>query len=144
MIVVTKRTKITRILRVPVYAANDFALYPIQRNSSAASSSPADKLEAEPQETYLLGLIKSHLYSAPFYFTYDTKYNLTMRLQQQQEERRDDEKEKPLWESVGLGSLRLSAARQLTSMNESEPGRRQVLLEQALAQENDQRDDDRH
>ncbi|GAA5898898.1 uncharacterized protein JCM6883_003464 [Sporobolomyces salmoneus] len=97
LIVITKRTKITRILQVPVYSANDFALYPISRNSP---SSTVESLTEQPQETYLLGLIKSHLYSAPFYFTYDQKYNLTMRLQQQQEERGDEEKEKPLWETA--------------------------------------------
>ncbi|GAA5949454.1 hypothetical protein JCM3765_002666 [Sporobolomyces pararoseus] len=92
LIVITKRTKITRILQVQVYTANDFALYPIQHHSH----SPTDALKDQPQETYLLGLIKSHLYSAPFYFTYDKKYNVTMRLQQQTEE---EDKDKPLWET---------------------------------------------
>ncbi|GAA5995681.1 hypothetical protein JCM5350_006638 [Sporobolomyces pararoseus] len=90
LIVITKRTKITRVLQVPVYTANDFALYPIQPHQLH------HPLKDQPQETYLLGLIKSHLYSAPFYFTYDKKYNVTMRLQQQTEE---EDKDKPLWET---------------------------------------------
>jgi len=98
--VITKRSKITRILQVPIYTANDFALYPISRNSNHSTSEALKSGGA--QETYLLGLIKSHLYSAPFYFGYDEKYNVTMRLQQQIQEKQQDENEKekkPLWET---------------------------------------------
>ncbi|GAA6005280.1 hypothetical protein JCM11491_002644 [Sporobolomyces phaffii] len=91
LIVITKRHKVTRILSTPVYSATDFAVYPIQRS---ASSSPAEHLKNQPEEAYLLGLIKSHLYSAPFYFTYGNGYNLTMRLQQQA-----PDNAKPLWET---------------------------------------------
>lgn len=39
-------------------------------------------LLGQPDEAYLLGLLKSHLYSAPFYFTYGG-YDVTTRLQEQ-------------------------------------------------------------
>ncbi|GAA5941368.1 uncharacterized protein JCM15063_006076 [Sporobolomyces koalae] len=89
LIVITKRTKVTKILSTTVYSATDFAVYPIQRTHSG-------ELLHQPQETYLLGLIKTHLYSAPFYFTYNSGWNVTTRLQEQT----PDSRQKPLWETA--------------------------------------------
>ncbi|BGP34362.1 Phosphoinositide phosphatase sac1 [Rhodotorula toruloides] len=86
LIVITKRTKVATVFTSPIYAANDFSVFPLERSSSA-------ELVKHPQEAYLLGLIKSHLYSAPFYFTYGA-YNVTSRLQEQ------EPSEKPLWETA--------------------------------------------
>ncbi|GAA5859366.1 hypothetical protein JCM5353_004677 [Sporobolomyces roseus] len=89
LIVITKRTKIARLLSSTVYSATDFAVFPIEPSSSSSS------ISANPEETYLLGLIKSHLYSAPFYFTYGG-WNVTTRLQEQG----SASFEKPLWETA--------------------------------------------
>ncbi|GAA5846460.1 hypothetical protein JCM11251_007836, partial [Rhodosporidiobolus azoricus] len=86
LIVITKRTKVATVFTTPVYSATDFSVFPIERDSSA-------ELLKQPHEAYLLGLIKSHLYSAPFYFSYGG-YNVTARLQQQ------EPSEKPLWETA--------------------------------------------
>ncbi|BGP02525.1 Phosphatidylinositol-3-phosphatase SAC1 [Rhodotorula toruloides] len=86
LIVITKRTKVATVFTSPIYSANDFSVFPLERSSSA-------ELVKHPQEAYLLGLIKSHLYSAPFYFTYGG-YNVTSRLQEQ------EPSEKPLWETA--------------------------------------------
>ncbi|GAA5975561.1 hypothetical protein JCM11641_003534 [Rhodosporidiobolus odoratus] len=86
LIVVTKRTKVATVFTTSVYSATDFSVFPIDRGTSA-------ELLKQPQEAYLLGLIKSHLFSAPFYFTYGG-YNVTSRLQQQ------EPSQKPLWETA--------------------------------------------
>ncbi|GJN93420.1 hypothetical protein Rhopal_006475-T1 [Rhodotorula paludigena] len=86
LIVITKRTKVATVLGHAVYAAGDFSVFPLERQSHA-------ELLKQPNEAYLLGLVKSHLYSAPFYFTYGG-YNVTTRLQQQ------ELSDKPLWESA--------------------------------------------
>ncbi|GAA5985256.1 hypothetical protein JCM10908_002588 [Rhodotorula pacifica] len=83
LIVITKRTKVATVLSTAVYSASDFSVFPIDRSASSAD------LVKQPEEAYLLGLVKSHLYSAPFYFTYGTGagrgagYNVTTRLQEQ-------------------------------------------------------------
>ncbi|KWU45084.1 hypothetical protein RHOSPDRAFT_33333 [Rhodotorula sp. JG-1b] len=77
LIVITKRTKVATVLGSAVYAASDFSVFPIDRSANNAD------LVKNPEESYLLGLVKSHLYSAPFYFTYGG-YNVTTRLQEQQ------------------------------------------------------------
>ncbi|GAA6022279.1 hypothetical protein JCM10207_008913 [Rhodosporidiobolus poonsookiae] len=86
LIVITKRTKVATVFQTPVYSATDFSVFPIDRGTSA-------ELLKQPEEAYLLGLVKSHLYSAPFYFSYGG-YNVTARLQQQ------EPSEKPLWETA--------------------------------------------
>ncbi|GAA6054500.1 hypothetical protein JCM3770_001019 [Rhodotorula araucariae] len=86
LIVVTKRTKVATVFGSAVFAATDFSLFPLERASTA-------DLLKQPDEAYLLGLVKSHLYSAPFYFTYGG-YNVTSRLQQQ------EPSDKPLWETA--------------------------------------------
>ena len=74
------------MLNTPVYAAEDFSVFPIERSTTVA-------LLGQPDEAYLLGLLKSHLYSAPFYFTYGN-YDVTKRLQEQ------NSSAAPLYESV--------------------------------------------
>lgn len=112
LIVITKRTKVATVFTTPIYAANDFSVFPLERSSSA-------ELVKHPQEAYLLGLIKSHLYSAPFYFTYGG-YNVTSRLQEQ------EPSEKPLWETVcAIGGS--GCERSLTDGSRS--GGRPILLE---------------
>ncbi|GAA6061613.1 hypothetical protein JCM10212_000955 [Sporobolomyces blumeae] len=87
LIVITKRQKVARVLSSIVYSATDFAVFPIERASTT-------DLLRQPEEAYLLGLIKSHLYSAPFYFTYGG-WNVTTRLQAQ-----EAHGDKPLWETA--------------------------------------------
>ncbi|BGP26710.1 Phosphoinositide phosphatase sac1 [Rhodotorula toruloides] len=86
LIVITKRTKVATVFTTPIYAVNDFSVFPLERSSSV-------ELVNDPKEAYLLGLIKSHLYSAPFCFTYGG-YNVTSRLQEQ------EPSDKPLWETA--------------------------------------------
>ncbi len=89
MILITKRSKVAKIFGTTIYSATDFAVFPIDRRSQA-------QLVAQPDEAYLLGLVKAHLYSAPFYFTYGG-YNVCTRLQAQAA---PGEKEKPFWQQV--------------------------------------------
>ncbi|KAI5478928.1 inositol/phosphatidylinositol phosphatase [Pseudohyphozyma bogoriensis] len=88
LVVITKRTKVARVFTTPIYSATDFAVFPIDRSTTAA-------LLANVNEAYLLGLLKSHLFSAPFYFTYGG-YDLTRKLQWQQA----NQTGKPLWEAA--------------------------------------------
>lgn len=75
LIVITKRKQVGNVLSTPIYTATDFAVYPLEKSSNLT-------LLSQPDEAYLLGLLKSHLFSAPFYFTYGG-YNVTTRLQTQ-------------------------------------------------------------
>ena len=101
LIVITKRTKVATVLGSAVYAASDFSVFPIDRSANNAD------LVKNPEESYLLGLVKSHLYSAPFYFTYGG-YNVTTRLQEQQPPPAGADGDnhsvasKPFWQAVGL------------------------------------------
>lgn len=83
---ITKRKKVATVLNTPVYAAQDFSVFPIERSTTVA-------LLGQPDEAYLLGLLKSHLYSAPFYYTYGG-YDVTKRVQEQ------SGSDQALWESV--------------------------------------------
>lgn len=101
-------------------------MFPIDRRSQT-------QLLAQPDEAYLLGLVKAHLYSAPFYFTYGG-YNVCTRLQAQAA---PGEKQKPFWQQVSSwevgvrvasdGGARADGVRVLGA------GGRPLLLEQALA-----------
>lgn len=99
LIVITKRTKVATVLGSAVYAASDFSVFPIDRAANNAD------LVKNPEESYLLGLVKSHLYSAPFYFTYGG-YNVTTRLQEQQPDAGNNNSNslatKPFWQSASL------------------------------------------
>lgn len=105
LIVITKRTKVATVLGAAVYAAADFSVFPIDHAASNA------RLVKDPEEAYLLGLVKSHLYSAPFYFTYGAGYNITTRLQEQLPAAA--EPPKPLWQTVSPApfSFRVLAVR---------------------------------
>lgn len=110
LVVVTARTLVADVLGTPVYAAKDFSVFPLDR-------SPTVALLAHPDEAYLLGLLKTHLFSAPFYFTYGG-YNLTQRLQEQV--LRDPAK--PFFETVRCP---------FPTRAEQDTVRRALLLEQA-------------
>lgn len=76
LVVITSRSHVTNITKdAPVYMATDFRLFPI--------SAKADKslLVKHPVEKTLIELLKGHLYSAPFYFSYG--WDLTSSLQRQ-------------------------------------------------------------
>ncbi|CAO1636460.1 unnamed protein product [Parajaminaea phylloscopi] len=74
LVVITARSHVTTLLGSPIYMATDFRLFPI--------SPKADKsLMKHPVEKTLLELLKSHLYSAPFYFSHG--WDLTSSLQRQ-------------------------------------------------------------
>ena len=103
LVVITKRKLVSTILNTAIYAATDFSVFPVDRATTV-------ELLAHPDEAYLLGLLKAHLFSAPFYFTYGG-YNVTNRLQQQ---KLNDERS--FWETVGCVSLRqLSVAHTSTN-----------------------------
>jgi hypothetical protein len=97
LVVITKRKKVATVLSTPVYAATDFSVFPLERSTSVA-------LLAQPDEAYLLGLLKAHLYSAPFYFTYGGNFDVTTRLQYQK-------RGQPLFEAVSSQSSRHLAPR---------------------------------
>lgn len=74
IVVITARSHVTTLLGSPIYMATDFRLLPV--------SPKADKtLMKHPVEKTLLELLKSHLYSAPFYFSHG--WDLTSSLQRQ-------------------------------------------------------------
>ncbi|BGP13525.1 hypothetical protein JCM10213_005361 [Rhodosporidiobolus nylandii] len=93
LILITKRQKVATLLSTAIYTATDFSLFPLDRDSPT-------ELLSQPKEAYLLGLVKSHLYSAPFYFGYGEGYNVTCRLQAQEEAQKEGEEGKSLWETA--------------------------------------------
>lgn len=97
LVVITKRKKVATVLGTAVFAAQDFSVFPIERSTTVA-------LLGQPDESYLLGLLKSHLYSAPFYFTYGG-YDVTKRLQEQ------TSSDAPFYESVSSPLRRSSPSR---------------------------------
>jgi len=95
LIIIKSSRRVAQVLETDIHEATDFGLYPIDPSAGNAASSLSHKTA---EEKYLLGLVKAHLYSAPFYFTYGS-YDLTTRLQAQATGTSDpSEKEKPLWE----------------------------------------------
>lgn len=92
LIMITSRRRIIRILDTDVYLATDFKVYPIR----PPSSNLGDKLSThKADETFLLSLVKGHLYSGPFYYTYGG-IDLTSRMQKQ-----DLSNTQPMWKRVG-------------------------------------------
>ncbi|PWN22634.1 hypothetical protein BCV69DRAFT_280226 [Microstroma glucosiphilum] len=86
LVVITSRSHVTTLLDSPVYMATDFRVFPL--------SSKADR--HHPIDRTLLGLLKSHLYSAPFYFSYG--WDLTSSLQRQARvTKQAGEKAVPAW-----------------------------------------------
>ncbi|GAA6022266.1 hypothetical protein JCM8202_001999 [Rhodotorula sphaerocarpa] len=92
LIVITKRTKVATVFGSPVFAASDFSVFPLDRSAGAST---ATNLLKSPEESYLLGLVKTHLDTAPFYFTYGG-YSLATRLQEQKVGGAD----KPFWQQA--------------------------------------------
>lgn len=75
LIVITAKKQVATLLGAAVYLATDFRVLPIDSDANRNSTMQ------HPIEKTLLGLLKTHLYSAPFYFSYD--YDLTSSMQRQ-------------------------------------------------------------
>ncbi|GAA98455.1 uncharacterized protein L969DRAFT_61487 [Mixia osmundae IAM 14324] len=80
IILITGIKRVATLLSHPVYQATDFKVFAIEPMPFEWT---VDKVLAagHPNEKYLLSLVKSHLYSGPFYFSYG--YDLTRSLQAQ-------------------------------------------------------------
>ncbi|PWZ02824.1 putative SAC1-recessive suppressor of secretory defect [Testicularia cyperi] len=74
LIVVTNKKKVAEICGADVFMATDFRVFPVEKEANPS-------LLKHPVEKTLLSLLKSHLYSAPFYFSYN--YDLTSSMQRQ-------------------------------------------------------------
>lgn len=74
----------------PIYRAVDFDILPL--NPGVSVSKPS-----HPVETHLLALVRSHLNSSNFLYSYE--FDITRRLQAQYVARENDE-DKPMWEIV--------------------------------------------
>jgi hypothetical protein len=114
--VITGRELQGHLLGHPIYRATDFDILPVRPGLSVARPS-------HPVETHLIALVRSHLNSGLFLYSY--VFDVTRRLQAQYVARESDEM-KPMWETVRAafqGSY-------LFFLNFSCLGRRQVLLEQ--------------
>lgn len=85
-----------------IYRATDYEILPL--NPDISVSSPP-----HPVEAHLLALVKSHLSSGNFLFSY--AWDLTRRLQAQWASLKEDG-DKPLWEVVSVASFRLRAPTQ--------------------------------
>merc|ERR1711939_240896 len=81
LIFVTSRKRVSKVLDADVYLARDFKVFPMDPSLSAKALGQSMGLH-RPNEAFLLSLIKGHLYSGPFYFTYGG-YDLTSRMQAQ-------------------------------------------------------------
>jgi len=84
-VLITARKQVGELGGHALWMATDFRVCPIPRDSKPS-------VLEEPVERMLLGLLKTHLYSAPFYFSYG--WDLTSSMQRQQGQK----KEAPLWE----------------------------------------------
>lgn len=87
---ITSRKRITRVLESDVYLARDFKVFPIRQSGNISDKFSTHKAD----ETFLLSLIKGHLYSGPFYYTYGG-LDLTSRMQTQ-----NLKDERPLFQRV--------------------------------------------
>lgn len=97
LILITGRRRVIRVLSTDVYLATDFKMFPIKPSSPNLS----DKLSTtNADETFLLSLVKGHLFSGPFYYTYGG-IDLTSRMQKQ-----DINDTRPMWQRVCSPSLR--------------------------------------
>lgn len=105
----------------PVFAASDFSVFPLDRSAGAST---ATNLLKSPEESYLLGLVKTHLDTAPFYFTYGG-YSLATRLQEQKVGGAD----KPFWQQVRAASPSATLSSELIAAVFA--GGRSLLLEPA-------------
>ncbi len=75
LVVITARKQVATLLGAQIYIATDFRVLPLAADLKRSS------LQANASEKALLALLKTHLYSAPFYFSYD--YDLTSCFQRQ-------------------------------------------------------------
>lgn len=89
LVVITSRTKTASLMTSTIYQATDFRVFPVSNQAKPS-------LLQHPIEKSLLGLLKAHLYSAPFYFSYD--YDLTSSMQRQAEVGRSE----PVWKRVSI------------------------------------------
>lgn len=90
IIVLTGRELLGRLMGRNIYRATDFEILPL--NPDVSVQNPPTAVEA-----HLLALVKSHLTSGHFLFSYE--WDLTRRLQAQWEDLRDDNGQ-ALWELV--------------------------------------------
>jgi phosphatidylinositol 4-phosphatase len=90
IIIITGREQIGRYLGHPVYKATGFDILPLSANVSVQDP-------PHPVEGHLLSLVRSHLKTGSFIFSYGA--DLTRRLQAQHDSREKDEG-KALWEIV--------------------------------------------
>lgn len=74
LVVITSKKKVAEIAGADIYMATEFRTLPLDKEANPS-------LLKHPVEKTLLGLLKAHLYSAPFYFSYD--YDLTSSMQRQ-------------------------------------------------------------
>ncbi|PWN48848.1 putative SAC1-recessive suppressor of secretory defect [Violaceomyces palustris] len=74
LVVISSRSKVATLLGSEIYLATDFRVFPVNSDASP-------HLLHHPIEKGLLALIKAHLYSAPFYFSY--AYDITSSMQRQ-------------------------------------------------------------
>ena len=81
LIFITSRKRVARVLGSDIYLAKDFKVFPIDSSLSSSAVNAFAGLH-QPNETFLLSLVKGHLYSGPFYFT-TGDYDITSRLQVQ-------------------------------------------------------------
>ncbi|KAE8253923.1 hypothetical protein A4X13_0g3609 [Tilletia indica] len=89
LVVITSRSRVASLFGQPIYLATDFRVLPI-------SSSVKSNLLSNPVEKALLAMLKTHLYSAPFYFSYGV--DLTNSFQRQSTHPVASDLSKPLWE----------------------------------------------
>jgi hypothetical protein len=88
--VITGRELQGHLLGHPIYRAVDFDILPVRPGLSVARPS-------HPVETHLIALVRSHLNSGLFLYSY--AFDVTRRLQAQYVARESDEM-KPMWETV--------------------------------------------
>ncbi len=86
VIVITSKKKVAEIAGADVFMATEFRTLPLDKEANPS-------LLKHPVEKTLLGLLKAHLYSAPFYFSYE--YDLTSSMQRQAGLQHDSA---PLWQ----------------------------------------------
>jgi hypothetical protein len=115
LIVITGRTLKGHLLGHPIYLAVDFDILPLDPGVSVSKPS-------HPVEIHLLALVRSHLSSGHFLYSYE--FDVTRRLQAQYVARDNDEG-KPMWEMV-----RIALSRRRRHSHVQRLGGRQVLLEQ--------------
>lgn len=93
---ITGRELRGQFLGHPIYLAVDFDILPLDPGVSVSRPS-------HPVEAHLLALVRSHLRSGQFLYSYE--FDVTRRLQAQYVARENDEG-KPMWEMVRVALSR--------------------------------------